>query len=171
MLLYAPTFRKQAEGSMPEVDWPLVSKVLDALGLKMVVMRHPNTPEPIVGCEYENMIELDGTMQSSVEIVKHCSALITDYSSVMADAWAAGKPVVLLNREDGYLDKRGMYFKYPDGYSSLSASAMELAVEKAAWAISNKLTASDTSRFYRECMGECNGKATERVVGFIKGLL
>ena len=110
----------------------------------------------------------------STDFLRSCDALLTDYSSIMFDAYLMGKPAVLtVDDMDVYLEKRGMYYPYPDFYSSrwLCAEGNEEEL------VSTLREAADVGLTVAEkaCIatvaGACDGHSSERVCDLIKSLL
>jgi len=103
-----------------------------------------------------------------------CDVVITDYSSVVFDAYLLGKPVVLtVDDADKYLSTRGMYFDFPQGYSSrwLCAEGNEEdLLNMLREAAQNGLTDMERG-FVDEVADMCDGHAAERVCEFITSLL
>ena len=123
------------------------------------------TPDPISG--YEHIVEIpSGT--PTTPFLMGCDVLITDYSSILFDAHVAGKPVVLFTKPgDEYLERRGMYFPYPDWYSSRFADSERSLVQTIREA--DKPQAVDMA-CREQAAGMCDGHSTERVIEFIRSL-
>ena len=96
-----------------------------------------------------------------------CDVLITDYSSIMLDAHIAGKPVVLFDKEPGFVDARGMYLQYPGEYASRYCIDEDSLVELARGANTQKRADIECRR---KTAADCDGHATERVVELIKSM-
>lgn len=171
--LYAPTFRGKNDGDhLPRIDWERLDGMLEDDEL-FVVKRHYFQREPIVGRELDHIMEVPPNIGSAPYIID-CDVLLTDYSSIIFDAYVADKPVVLaVDDMDAYLSTRGMYLDYPSQYSSrwLCAEGNEIGlIAKLRSAASFGLT--DLERETLDLVADmCDGHATERVCDFIKGLL
>lgn len=116
--LYAPTFRDGYERApLPVIDWARLDSMMEDDEL-MVVKRHYYTEQPLLDGECRHIVE-SGNMEPSTPYLIDCDVLLTDFSSIVFDAYVAGKPAVLATDfSDGYLAERGMYFEYPGGYGS-----------------------------------------------------
>ena len=96
-----------------------------------------------------------------------CDVVITDFSSIMFDAYLLEKPVVLFEKRKGYLKTRGMYFDYPGGYSSRYCTDEHDLPDVLR-------EANDLGRVERECIrkvaGACDGHSSRRVCELIRSL-
>ena len=166
---YAPTFRDGYEDApLPVVDWSRLDAMMGDDEL-MVVKRHYYTERPILDKPCRHIIEA-GNMEPSTPYLIDCDVLLTDFSSIVLDAYVAGKPSVLATDfADAFMQARGMYFEYPGGYGSrhLDMQGNEQALlgmlRKAA---SDGMDAHETAiRDYTADM--CDGRASERVAELI----
>ncbi len=66
--------------------------------------------------QYKHIIEISSTEPSTPYLID-CDVVITDYSSVIFDGYLLGKPAILYSPNTDYVNKRGMYMKYPTKYS------------------------------------------------------
>lgn len=117
--LYLPTFREpHEEAPLPSIDWNKLDSLLHEDEL-FVVKRHYFTDEPLVTSGvYPHILELDNHKPSGEQIVQ-ADVVVTDFSSVVFDAYVAGKPVILAtDGMEGYLHHRGMYMQYPESYGT-----------------------------------------------------
>ena len=165
MYLYAPTFRNCTETPMPPVDWGwLDSKLTDDEVL--VVKAHPygNVPDA-----YEmRHISIADKMKPSVDFLYDCDVLITDYSSIMFDAYLLKKPVVLFEKLPGYTKTRGMYLDYPKGYCSRYATNEQELLEQIR---SAKTLRTAEKRCLAYVADACDGHSCERIIELIKEML
>ena len=170
--LYAPTFRN-GDGRLPRIDWMRLDRMLND-GERLIVKRHYYMGEPLMrGQNMQRIIEV-GSEEPLVRYMLSCDVLITDYSSAMFDAHLLGKPTVLLVDDMAeYIAKRGMYYPYPQFYSSrwlYVEGCEEYLVAMLREAAENGLT--DTERACIETVaGACDGHSTERVCELIKNLI
>lgn len=160
--LYAPTFRKPFEPPMPFVDWYYIDEVLSDDEVFVI------KPHMVTGAIYNGRLrhvyQIPAAVPSAPYIID-CDVLITDYSSIMFDAHVLGKPVILFEKETGFVEKRGMSFEYPSGYASRYATKEEQLVEMMRQA--REPGPEDLLCRDRAC-GACDGHATERVVELIR---
>lgn len=172
--LYAPTYRN-GDGRLPTIDWTLVDSLLED-GEVFVVKRHYFTKEPLMGERghgwYRHVIEVSPD-EPSEAYLRSCSVLLTDYSSIVFDAYLFGKPSVLaVDDKDVYLRKRGMYYDYPAFYSSRWIS-VEGNEERLVLAL-REAAATGMRAVERRCVatvaGACDGHSTERVCDLISRL-
>ena len=166
--LYAPTFRAGYERApLPRIDWARLDSMM-ADGELLAVKRHYFTDSPLVDGEYRHITELDNIMPSGPLIVD-CDVLCTDFSSIVFDAYVAGKPCVLATDfSAGYLEARGMYRSYPDGYGS---RAIDIQGNEAAWLGMLRAAAAQGmdahERDIRAYVADaCDGQSARRVADF-----
>ena len=159
--LYAPTFRNWRETPLPMIDWEWLDKQLTD-DERLVIKSHP------LGYDEDPMrykhIAVASKMAPSVDYLFDCDVLITDYSSIMFDAYLLKKPVVLFEKNPGYVQTRGMYLKYPDEYCSRYARNEHELLEQIRSA--NRLRTAE-----RKCIeyvaDACDGHSCERICRFI----
>lgn len=170
--LYAPTFRDGYEDApLPAVDWQLVDSLLEDDEM-LVIKRHYFTANPICGC-MRHIYEA-GNMEPSTPYVIGCDVLVTDFSSIMFDAYVSGKPVILAtDGASGYLKNRGMYLDYPNGYTSrwLNIAHNERKLVDFMRAVSEVGMTAYEKRICKKVAGKCDGHSTERVIELMEGLL
>lgn len=159
--LYAPTFRAKDETPLPEIDWEKLDRELTDDEL-FVVKTHMMTGNILSG-KYRHIMEVS-SREPSTDYLIDCDAVATDYSSIMFDGYILGKPAVLLEKQKGYVEKHGMYLRYPEQYTSRYCTdewQMLKALREA-----NGLNKTET-----ECLrlvaDACDGHATERVCALI----
>ncbi len=170
--LYAPTFRDGYERApLPTLDWGKVDGLL-ADDEMLVVKRHYFTVDPLCGC-MRHIFEA-GHMEPSTCYVIGCDVLMTDFSSIMFDAYVAGKPVVLAtDGASGYLAERGMYLDYPNGYAARWLEidhAEERFVDFMRAAADEGMTAYER-RVRDKVANMCDGHSTERVIELVRSLI
>jgi len=159
MYLYAPTFRTWYR-AVWFTDWMLLNDLL--------------TDDEVI---YVKQHMLEGDVQLNLSHIKAmpsgvpsgpflmgCDALITDYSSILFDAYVLKKPVVLYEKDhEQYMADRGMYMNWPEDYSKYHCR-----------------DEYDLVRMLREarfepveCMksiSKCDGHSTERVIELLRSL-
>ena len=159
--LYAPTHREEGETPMPEIDWKWLDGQLRNNEV-ILVKSHPFTKTLNLG-GYKHIMEVSG-MESSVKYLYDSDVVITDYSSIMFDAYLLNKPVVLFEKKRGYTETRGMYMNYPDQYCSRFATDEKELLELIRGA--DQLTETE-----RECADyvadACDGHSCERICKLI----
>ena len=160
---YAPTCRCRFEPPMPPVDWGTIDDQLTDDELLMIKAHPYGRRLDISGCRH--IVEVD-RMEPSVNYLYDCDVVITDYSSIMFDAYLLNKPVVLFDKDEGaYIRVRGMYLKYPDDYCSRYATNERDLVRLIRAA--DGLT--DTERIVRNEMADaCDGHSCERICELIE---
>lgn len=167
--LYVPTYRDVDKGWLPYIDWAYVDSLMGDDEV-FAVKRHYFTAAPIVDGEYEHVIELD-PMEPVGQYLIDCDVLLTDYSSIEFDGYLLGKPAVLTTDDmDVYLADRGMYFDYPDFYSSRSMR-VEGQEDEMVYMMRNaaRFGLNETERrCIAKLAGMCDGYATKRVCDLIR---
>ena len=161
--LYAPTFRGK-DGRI-DIDCGYLARNMTD-NEEFIIKPHTVTGR-IGKWRYEAVKEVDA-MEPTKPYLEQADVLITDYSSIMFDALAAEIPVVLFEKDhEKYLRRRGMYFEYPDKYSSYHVRNETRLLQTCRAATWNKRLES-LRKFYA---GACDGRATERVIKLIKEML
>ena len=117
--LFAPTFRNFRETPFPCIDWHMIDSELTDDEI-MVVKAHPYGFD--LGIERCRHIVEASKMAPSANYLFDADVVITDYSSIMFDAYLLKRPVVLFEKNPGYVKTRGMYLKYPSEYCSRYAT-------------------------------------------------
>lgn len=169
--LYAPTWRTPGNPPLPRIDWRKVDDLMDDDEV-LVVKRHMCTREPLVRKKLARVKEYDRSVPSAPFLID-CDVLATDFSSIMFDAYAIGKPVVLVT--DGaaaYCETQGMYEQYPDWYGSRTVQA-EGHEETLLQALRAAYGAGldEAGRKCRDTViGTCDGLASTRVADLIRSL-
>ena len=162
--LYVPTFRTSNETPLPDIDWDLIDNELTDEEL-FVVKVHPMTDMGLKK-QYRHILQIPNTEPTTPYLID-CDAVVTDYSSVMFDAYLMGKPVILFEKRKGYTETRGMYLEYPDQYCSRYA-INELGM------ITLLRTAQGLTDVERKCLSivadKCDGHSCERVCKLIDEL-
>lgn len=164
--LYAPTYRNNAETQLPEINWRLIDQSLTDEEV-LVVKSHMLTRKLLSKWEYKHIVEVSSDEPSTPYLID-CDVLITDYSSILFDAHLLNKPVVIFEKNPGYLRTRGMYLEYPYAYASryctneidLVAISRDAKEQKQEDILCKLLTAS-----------ACDGHSTQRVVKLIWRLI
>ena len=120
--LYAPTWRAEGNPPLPRIDWAKLDAMMEGDEI-LVVKRHMCTRDPLVGVKLPRVKEY-GNMLPSAPFVVDCDVLATDFSSILFDAYALGKPSVLVaDGADAYCATAGMYEDYPSWYGSRAVEA------------------------------------------------
>ena len=164
--LYAPTFNTLTEDL---TNWRVIDSWLNHDEV-LVVKRHQfnkNKPKLTrVGC-FSNIIEIDPYVPSTPYLID-CDVLITDYSSIMFDAMVLDKPVVLFEKDwSTYGERRGMYYPYPDGYSSRHSQKGYQMLELCREAFEQGPGKVEKHN-KKHLAGACDGHSVERIIDLIK---
>ena len=163
--LFAPTFRNPHEPSMPEYDWSYLDSILNEDEV-FVVKPHMVTRHLLEGT-YRHIVEAPSTEPSAPYLID-CDVLISDYSTIVFDGHVLGKPVVLFEKTPGFVQRRGMYFPYPDGYASRYVTNETDLLN----VIREAKEPQEADLLCRElACGACDGHSTERVVDLIRSCL
>lgn len=162
--LFAPTFRNPREPAMPDINWKWLDMQLRDDEL-LVVKPHMVTKH-ILRRRFRHIIEAPSTAPSAPYLID-CDVLISDYSTIVFDGHVLNKPVVLFEKKKGFVDKRGMYFKYPEEYASRYVRDENELLQVIRTA--NEPQEADRWCKERAC-GACDGHSTERVVRLIRGV-
>ena len=160
--LYAPTFRNKTDPEGFELDLDYIdSKLTD---MEVFVIKPHMLMKGMVKKEYKHIVEVSPNVMSR-DYILDCDVLITDYSSILLDGYVADKPGVLFEKNPGYLESRGMYFKYPFEYCSRYATNEEELVNLMREA--NELGDIEKACRIKTASSCLDGKSTERVCNYI----
>ena len=164
--LYVPTYRGAYEGADPiaTTDFREINDLLRD-DERLIVKAHMLDEDPWIN--YKRII-VESNMEPTASALINCDVVITDYSSIMFDAYLLNKPVVLFAKDRGtYLWFRGMYLKYPEHYSGRFCDNETDLVRLLREA--DEPTEAETKT--RDLVADrCDGHSTERVVELIKRL-
>lgn len=165
VILYAPTFRGQAESAVsPEIiDLPLWRQ---SLGREYVLLlthhpfvrRRPACPE-----ELRDFVRDMTEDMTTEELLAAADICITDYSSLVFEFSLREKPMIFWAYDkDEYDDWRGFYFPYDEFVPGPVVRTNEEAI--AAVRASAAADPAVIRRFRQRYMGACDGHATERIL-------
>ena len=160
--LFVPTFREHNVTPYPCIDWGYIDSQLTD---DEVFAVKPHPYGMVWDLSQYKHIKAIPKMESTVNYLIDTDVVITDYSSTMFDGWLLKKPVVLFEKNPGYVSTRGMYLQYPEAYSGRYArdeiELMQL-VKKA-----KSMTTAE-----RNCVkyvaNACDGHSCERICKLIK---
>lgn len=162
--LYVPTWRTLQETPMPKIDWRIIDRALTDDEV-FIVKPHPMTRR-ILEHNFRHIIEISSDKPTTPYMID-ADVVITDYSSILFDAHLLRKPLILFEKSAGYLKTRGMYFNYPEDYSSRFCSSEKELVDM--MRISTGQNDADLLCIKRFASA-CDGHSTERVVDLIRSL-
>ena len=167
--LYVPTFRGRNDGErLPRIDWRKLENLLGDDEI-FAVKRHYWTSEPLVRGKFQKVLELPPDAETAPYLID-CDVVLTDYSSIMFDAWILGRPVVLSTDDmESYLLTRGMSFSYPDSYSDRALAIEgneEGMIGMLREAADSGMTPAESERL-EFVAGACDGHSSERVCDLI----
>ena len=164
--LYVPTYRGAYEGLDPiaTTDFRAINDLLRD-DERLIVKAHMLDEDPWIN--YKRII-VESNTEPTAHALINCDVVITDYSSVMFDAYLLNKPVVLFAKDRGtYLWFRGMYLKYPEHYSGRfcdNETDLVRLIREANEPTEAEIKTADL------VADRCDGHSTERVIELIKRL-
>ena len=163
--LYVPTFRSREETPFPYIDWQWIDEQLNDDEV-LAVKAHTMTGALNIG-KFNHIIEIPSEIPSTNYLID-CDVVITDYSSIMFDGYLLEKPVILFEKQQGYVQTRGMYLDYPGEYCSryCTDEAELLHLLRKSYGLRGT-----EERVIRKVADMCDGNATERVCGLIRQIL
>ena len=162
--LYVPTFRwpEETEEFKLNYDW-IDSQLTDE---ELFVVKAHIVGHPLLNKSYKHIIEISSSEPSNPYLID-CDVVITDYSSIIFDGYLINKPSILFSPNLDYVNRRGMYMKYPTEYSSRYATNEQELLSLAREA--NNLT-----RIEHNCINtvadKCDGHSCERICNLITKL-
>lgn len=183
--LYVPTFRDYCDPPFPHIDWTSIDNML-LDDEQFVVKIHPWDAQydknheafmDLYSTEYKHIRTVSG-YEPTTPYLYDADVVITDYSSIMFDAYLLHKPVVLWEPQPGYVSKRGMYLKYPYEYCDRFAVTEDQMVRHAQYRafvepLSVQTRVQNTlmeQGIIRKVANKCDGRSCERIVDFINSL-
>ena len=159
--LYVPTFRNWQETPMPCVDWQWLDGQLTDEE-ELIIKPHPYGD--VYDAQDLKHIHIADKMKPSVDFLYEADVVITDYSSIMFDAYLLKKPVVLFEKSPGYVKTRGMYLKYPYGYCSRYATSEQTLL----WHLREAKRLRTAEKKCIDYVADaCDGHSCERICQFI----
>ena len=162
--LYVPTWRAREETPLPGIDWEYLDSALDDDEI-LVVKPHPMTGTIMRG-SYRHIVEVPSVEPATPYLIDS-DVVITDYSSILFDAHLLKKPVILFEKTPGYRTTRGMYFQYPDAYSSRFCETERDLIDL----MRDAEEPDDIDLLcVRRVTQACDGHATERVIALLEEL-
>lgn len=160
--LYVPTFRGYKDW-IPEFG--TIGRGLTEQE-QFIVKPHMIT-KYLLPKELPHVIERSSDIPSTESLVD-ADVVITDFSSIMFDAFVLRKPVVLFAKDRfKYMRKRGMYYQYPESYSDYfcdSENELVNLIRNARWTPHME----ELRNFYS---GACDGHSVDRCIELIKSML
>ena len=167
--LYVPTFRDKGETPLPDIDWDYIDSQLlpgEVLAIKPHPWYYQYISKIITYKKYRHIIGIPGD-EPSAPYLYDADVIITDYSSIMFDAYLLDKPVVLFEKNPGYLQTRGMYMDYPSQYSSRYATNEHDLIDLLRNSYSLRATEKECLRIVADM---CDGHSCERICQLIDQL-
>ena len=158
--LFVPTFRWTYDTPHPMIDWQDIDNQLTDDEI-LAIKRHPMDCSWVTN--YKHIIELSSSEPSS-KYLYDADVVITDYSSIMFDAYLLKKPVVLFEKNPGYTKTHGMYMKYPEEYCSRYATDEQELIEQIR---SAKRLRTAEKRCLEIVADACDGHSCERICNLI----
>ena len=174
--LFVPTFRDRLDGPYPSINWREIDDELND-DETLYVKVHPweirnGSPEvytDLQTCAYRHIVTVDARYPTE-RFLYDADVVITDYSSVMFDAYILGKPVVLFEKAPGYTERRGMYLKYPEQYNTFCARDEGRLVDMIRFRYHHSWLTDTEEECKRIVADMCDGHSCERICNFINSL-
>ena len=174
--LFVPTFRDKGETPFPDIDWAYIDSKLTNDEV-LIIKAHPwqdqcgidQVTKEICNGMYKHIVIISSATPTA-PFLYIADVVITDYSSVMFDAFLLNKPVVLFEKTPGYVSTRGMYFVYPNEYCPFFARTEQGLINGARFRVKHpQLT--PTEQQCRDIVADaCDGNACERLNKLIHDL-
>ena len=133
---------------------------------ELLVVKAHTVGHPLLKKSYKHIIEISSSEPSTPYLID-CDVVITDYSSIIFDGYLLNKPSVLYSPNLDYVNRRGMYMKYPQEYSSKCATNEKDLL--------NLMRSTNTlTDIERDCINKvanmCDGHSCERICDLISKL-
>ena len=162
--LYVPTFREPIEpmAFLLNYDW-LDNELTDN---ELFIVKAHMRNQHILPKQYKHIIEISSS-EPSTPYLYDCDVVITDYSSIIFDGYLLNKPAVLFSPNLDYVNRRGMYMKYPEEYCSKCAKNEKELL--------NLIRSANTiTPIEQKCINRvanmCDGHSCERICNLISNL-
>lgn len=130
VVLYAPTFRKNKNLDIYDVNYKKLTEVLNKKfggGWCVMVRLHPGIAEKSNFINYNDYVLNASNYSDMQELLTISDILITDYSSSMFDFMLTKKPIFLYSSDmDDYIKDRDFYFDYYNLPFSIATNNVEL---------------------------------------------
>ena len=175
--LFVPTFRDKGDTPFPDIDWAYIDSLLND-NERIIIKAHPwqddrggtdQVTNGIGNGMYQHIVVISPSA-ATTPFLSISDVIITDYSSIMFDAYLMNKPVVLFEKTPGYTETRGMYLDYPGSYCSFLATDEKQLVDMLRFRYSHPwLTDRELSCRYITA-GACDGHSCERLSNLINQL-
>ena len=175
VLLYAPTYRGDADDAQPPKMFD-IRAMMERLGGGAVLLikqhgfvrKKTVIPAECRGCAFD----VSGSMNIE-ELLFVSDAVITDYSSLIFEYSLFLRPMVFYAYDlDEFYDYRGFYYRYDNDFlpGDIVRSEGEL-FESAAKALegADEEARARLRRFRDRFMSACDGHSSERIVNYITG--
>ncbi len=163
IILYAPTFRDDADRDKTLLDGFEPEKLLSALGEEYVLFLklHPQVHSAAADFDCcENVTDYDDVR----ELVLASDILITDYSSICMDFCALGKKIVFYCPDlEWYSERRGFYFDYKKSVPGEICESFEELADK----IKMSSDGERSRKFKETNFGFSDTDNAKRVAGYI----
>lgn len=168
IVLYAPTFRGNASDAK-NINMDFLDKVFDMGQEELYIIKslHPHS----VKNEAERNALSSGEKMTTEELIVCADCLITDYSSVFFESILLNKRVIFYAPDySKYVQERGYYLDYD---MLPGVIIKDVIGDAAAELLYDAITKEDRfldkrSEFVQKYLSACDGKATDRIIDFIR---
>ena len=175
--LFVPTFRDQHEPPFPSIDWQYLDNNLHDDEL-LIIKAHPwqffqSKNDQItnnVNINTLTHIKVAGADEPSAPYLYNADVIITDYSTIMFDAYLLNKPVVLFEKTKGYIGSRGMCFGYPHQYCSFYTRNEQSLLDCIRYRYKHPYLTQTEQNCINIVADKCDGYSCERISAFIDSM-
>ena len=174
--LFVPTFRDKGETPFPDIDWQYIDDHLTD-DETFVIKAHPwqddtctNQVTPgLINGTYKHIVIISPS-GATTPFLYTADVVITDYSSIMFDAYLLNKPVVLFEKTPGYTITRGMYLDYPSDYCSYYATTEKQLLDNIRFRAKYPYITQAEQTCRHVVADMCDGHSCERISKLIDDL-
>lgn len=176
--LYVPTFRDRNDPPLPPIDWALIDNKLTDDEV-FIIKPHPwqfdtgiDQVTNGIGNGMCKHIVVLSPASATTPYLYDADVVITDYSSIMFDAYLLNKPVVLFDKDPqwNYAMDRGMYLDYPYDYGSYCAHEEDYMLTLARYRTKHPFLTEVEKRCRDLVADMCDGHACERLTQLIHNI-
>lgn len=163
VVLWAPTFRGNPANPYlvgEKAVMNLAASLFESNEWYLVTKSHPHMKKSVIP-ETESDLPTE-------RIFPAADLLITDYSSVIYEYALLKKPILIFAPDlENYKSERGFYLDIEDLPAEIITESEKLNL-KAVEGAAERFNESDTDAFLEKYMTACDGKATDRIIDYVK---
>ena len=168
VLLYAPTYRGDADDAQPPKQFDIASFMKHFPDCVLLIKQHGFVKKHTAIPDGCRCFDVSGTLPIEKLLIVS-DLVITDYSSLIFEYSLFSRPMVFYAYDlDSFYDYRGFYYKYDNSFLPgeivRDEQSLAPAVRKA---LDNGCDSAASERFRERFMSACDGHSAERIADYI----